>query len=1142
MMSRKQVNRKREKSAMGPSAKEGTKLTSGASTEVGKKENLSAEEIEELDCIDLLDDEIDDAGVMHAGMEIPGLPEADTQQDKKAKAGAKKGKKAKAQKKTAAKKTGTKEATKSSAKKTTAKDDKMDQGKKEKLLKLAIQDAKDEFEDEKATILATVPSTIQAMFRQIGFAKWNKNFLPALILSPYDVPPGPARSIWMDMYRKMQENSRPLDKMSYLVFWYGEEKPSDYYSLIPNSNFTPYEKATTKMLQYARKAELRAEQKKPLSHDDKQRLRGMQQLKEDLEKKPEDRRRGDVVFQEGYELLTMDDVNDLKRNDEELSLSDDDDDEEEDDEEEEKPVSEKEEFSALEDSESDSASGGENDDELSPGKKKPASKSKVRRGSASGKNSTPAKNQSGKGSTAANKPDSATSKNSISRKESKGSSKKRNRASMESKKNSADLADSKEESPVEEEIAGGEGAKRKGGGKINEKIGAADVDEALEASDGEKISEPVPKKTRRRSSEAKEAPSGSEVVTNGDRGKEEGELSDQLNGEIDSGTQSKAKRKRSRVGTNDTDPLGTKDQGKTKKLKSRVDENDASGSTSDVAGKARRKTKKSKHLGEDDAGKNDDFGNVSDIESVSSTVKPRAKQKKSKTRDEGMDKNDASVMVDEGDALMSKTQGKGKKSKPKGTAVADASVGISKIKGDASEEKTRGKSKSKRDAKDIDENDASGNLSETVGAEADHDAPEENEVEDDAQSPIKKKNKKKGKKNKKQRQEDEDFEVSGEEPDALIVIKKGKKFKKRQSLGETDEDAANEADEATSANSKRDDKTSGKISGSKSSEEHQVEAKLNGDSGKAVVAIAERVFSKNEEKFEPLLRKWRSAIAANLVDEINQSLSEVLKELSPLCARFIEVYNIPVYMKESKSVLKQQNARLDRYQEVRKSIRDHYEKVKKNLPPFDPTVRFPDLQSPATNESNEKDQTESQDSTVLAVTSNGNQDTGSSHIPNGTSSEVKREAANSSRRPSSSSETKQPAADASVRAEEKNVNWMKRHATVQTSDKQRLLGLELLRQMASHFPDDKVNVDSVAILVEDALYEWANSTVGSKYWERLHAVVAGICGDSEPGSLMHEILDGKIKDPKELVSLLDKRLFAAFRLGEDGKENNGEAS
>mmetsp|Transcript_23674 Transcript_23674/g.55871 ORF Transcript_23674/g.55871 Transcript_23674/m.55871 type:complete len:987 (-) Transcript_23674:1196-4156(-) len=182
----------------------------------------------------------------------------------------------------------------------------------EKLLEGAREDARRELEDEKEEIFRRVPRNIQGMWGQVGFAKWNKSYLPVLNLSPYDVPPGPVRQMWMEMFEKMRENGRPLEKMSYLVYWYGEESPQSYYSITANSNFVKYDDAPAKMKDFAKTAEKKKlDGAKKLSSDDQQRLRGMKQLQEDLKKPFDERKRGDLSFKEGYELLTFSDVDEL---------------------------------------------------------------------------------------------------------------------------------------------------------------------------------------------------------------------------------------------------------------------------------------------------------------------------------------------------------------------------------------------------------------------------------------------------------------------------------------------------------------------------------------------------------------------------------------------------------------------------------------------------------------------------------------------------------------------------------------------------------------------------------------------------------------------------------------------------------------
>mmetsp|Transcript_20040 Transcript_20040/g.55306 ORF Transcript_20040/g.55306 Transcript_20040/m.55306 type:complete len:656 (+) Transcript_20040:54-2021(+) len=184
--------------------------------------------------------------------------------------------------------------------------------KRKKLLENAKEEARREVEVDKEEILRLVPPDIQKMWGQVGFAKWNKSYLPALNLCPYDVPPGPVRQMWMDMFEKMRKNGHPLEKMSYLVYWYGSENGAYYYSITANSNFVKYDVAPDKMKDFAKKAKEKHMHSEKLSAEDKQMLRALKEVEEDLaESSCVKKHRGDLAFKEGHELLTFSDVDEV---------------------------------------------------------------------------------------------------------------------------------------------------------------------------------------------------------------------------------------------------------------------------------------------------------------------------------------------------------------------------------------------------------------------------------------------------------------------------------------------------------------------------------------------------------------------------------------------------------------------------------------------------------------------------------------------------------------------------------------------------------------------------------------------------------------------------------------------------------------
>jgi len=75
------------------------------------------------------------------------------------------------------------------------------------LLQQAEEDSKKHFEADRDAILASLPNEVKSNFFQIGFAQWGqktpKTYQPVLILSPFSVPPGPVRNLWLQKYEEV---------------------------------------------------------------------------------------------------------------------------------------------------------------------------------------------------------------------------------------------------------------------------------------------------------------------------------------------------------------------------------------------------------------------------------------------------------------------------------------------------------------------------------------------------------------------------------------------------------------------------------------------------------------------------------------------------------------------------------------------------------------------------------------------------------------------------------------------------------------------------------------------------------------------------------------------------------------------------
>eukprot|EP00523_Entomoneis_sp_CCMP467_P021672 CAMPEP_0168844242 /NCGR_PEP_ID=MMETSP0727-20121128/8639_1 /TAXON_ID=265536 /ORGANISM="Amphiprora sp., Strain CCMP467" /LENGTH=1384 /DNA_ID=CAMNT_0008897885 /DNA_START=92 /DNA_END=4244 /DNA_ORIENTATION=- len=223
----------------------------------------------------------------------------------------------------------------------------------EKLLEIGKREAKAELEREKNKIMCRLPSDVKILFGQVGFAKWGREALPALALSPYKVPPGAARDAWMNMFKRLKKSGH-LDDICILVHWYGEQEPDNLFSLLDISKFIPYSEASPDVRNYAKNARQKQKLEKKLTKGDIQRLRAMEELKADLAKAPVERQ--PVHFKERDELLTLEDVEEYL--DEEIDESDDDEESLGSNPPVEKKVSVDDGYSTLEDSEDDLEDGG----------------------------------------------------------------------------------------------------------------------------------------------------------------------------------------------------------------------------------------------------------------------------------------------------------------------------------------------------------------------------------------------------------------------------------------------------------------------------------------------------------------------------------------------------------------------------------------------------------------------------------------------------------------------------------------------------------------------------------------------------------------------------------------------------------------
>ena len=109
--------------------------------------------------------------------------------------------------------------------------------------------------------------------------------------------------------------------MSYLVYWYGQQRPGDYYSFVQQKQFISYEAGFREGYhKIPSTIQKKIDDEWQLTKMEEIRVRRIEEMQEDLDRPPSDRKRGVVVFPEGYELLSEQDLEDFVENQDESKL------------------------------------------------------------------------------------------------------------------------------------------------------------------------------------------------------------------------------------------------------------------------------------------------------------------------------------------------------------------------------------------------------------------------------------------------------------------------------------------------------------------------------------------------------------------------------------------------------------------------------------------------------------------------------------------------------------------------------------------------------------------------------------------------------------------------------------------------------
>lgn len=187
----------------------------------------------------------------------------------------------------------------------------------ENRLRRRLGKAKVLFEKGRDDIMARIPDDVKTGFLKLGFAKWGKEWLPVVQLSPFQVPPGSVRDQWMEMFNNTLRNKRP---MSRLMFWYGTPKDdlSVGYSFVPHNKFMSYEQGRKANHHgVPQKIEKKLDSSKKLTASEAQRVEGLDQINSDINLEPSERTTWLFDFEEDYDHY-LDQIDDESSVDDEI--------------------------------------------------------------------------------------------------------------------------------------------------------------------------------------------------------------------------------------------------------------------------------------------------------------------------------------------------------------------------------------------------------------------------------------------------------------------------------------------------------------------------------------------------------------------------------------------------------------------------------------------------------------------------------------------------------------------------------------------------------------------------------------------------------------------------------------------------------
>ncbi|KAL7544677.1 hypothetical protein ACHAWF_008045 [Thalassiosira exigua] len=160
---------------------------------------------------------------------------------------------------------------------------------------------KEGFETFRSNLLARVPKSVKDRFREGGFCKWGRDWLPVLELGPFDVEPGRVRDLWLKLFEEAQKNGREMNR---LILWYGVqfEDRGRAYSFVKGAQLVAYEEGTRRgYCNVPCKVQAKIGNKRKLNKTEELHMRGLVEIEADMQRDKSNRAQWMMQFKEVHE-------------------------------------------------------------------------------------------------------------------------------------------------------------------------------------------------------------------------------------------------------------------------------------------------------------------------------------------------------------------------------------------------------------------------------------------------------------------------------------------------------------------------------------------------------------------------------------------------------------------------------------------------------------------------------------------------------------------------------------------------------------------------------------------------------------------------------------------------------------------------